>query len=35
MLSKTIACVRSYDEETEWMHFFIEDDELLQKYNSI
>ena len=35
MLSKTSAYVRSYDRETKWMYFFTEDDELLEKYNSI
>ena len=34
MLSKTSAYVKSYDKETDWMYFFIED-ELLQKYSSI
>ena len=27
--------VKSYDVETKWMHFFFEDDELLEKYNGI
>ena len=35
MLPKTSAYVKSYDEQTAWMSFYIEDDELLEKYNSI
>ena len=35
MLLKTSAHVRSYDGETKWMNFFIQDDELLKKYNDI
>ena len=34
MLPKTIAYVKSYDEKTKWMYFLIEDDELLEKYNT-
>ena len=32
---KMSAYVKSYDGETKWMYFFIEDDELLEKYNHI
>ena len=35
MLPKTSAHVQSYDGQTKWMHFLIEDDELLEKYNNI
>ena len=35
MLPKTSAYVKSYDGETKWMYFFIEDDDLLKKYNTI
>ena len=35
MLLKTRAYVKSYDGETEWMYFFIEDDELLEIYRGI
>ena len=35
MLPKTSAYVKSYDGQTKWMYFFIKDDDLLQKYNSI
>ena len=35
MHSKTSAYVKSYDGQTKWMHFLIEDDELLEKYNAI
>ena len=35
MLPKTSACVKSYHGLTEWMYFLIEDDELLEKYNTI
>ena len=34
MLSKTSAYVRNYDGQTKWMYFLIEDDELLEEYNS-
>ena len=27
--------MKSYDGETKWMYFLIEDDDLLEKYNSI
>ena len=35
MLPKTTAYVKSYDGQTKWMYFLIEDDELLEKYNTI
>ena len=35
MLPKTSAYVRCYDGQTKWMYFFIEDDDLLEKYNTI
>ena len=35
MLPKTSAYVKSYDGKTKWMYFFITDDELLEKYNTI
>ena len=35
MLSKTSAYVKSYDEQTIWINFLIEDDDLLEKYNTI
>ena len=35
MLPKTNAYVKGYDAQTEWMYFLIEDDKLLEKYNTI
>ena len=35
MFSKTSAYVKSYDGQTKWMYLFIEDDDLLKKYNTI
>ena len=35
MLPKKGAYVKSYDEQTKWMYFLIEDDALLEKYNTI
>ena len=35
MLPKTSAYVKSYDGQTKWMYFLIEDYELLEKYNTI
>ena len=35
MLPKTSAYVKGYDGQTKWMYFLIEDDELLQKCNTI
>ena len=34
-LPKTSTCVKSYDGQTKWMYFLIEDDDLLEKYNTI
>ena len=34
MLPKTSVYVKSYDGQTKWMYFFIDDDELLEKYNT-
>ena len=35
ILPQTSACVKRYDDETKWMYFLIEDEELLKKYNEI
>ena len=35
MLPKTSAYVKSYNAQTKWMYFWIEDDDLLEKYNTI
>ena len=35
MLPKTSAYVKSYDGQTKWMYFLIEDGDLLEKYNTI
>ena len=35
MIPKTNAYVKSYDGQTKWMYFFIEDDDLLKRYNTI
>ena len=35
MLPKTSAYVKSYDGQTKWMYFLIEDDNLLEKCNTI
>ena len=35
MLPKTSDYVKSYDGQTKRMHFLIEDDDLLEKYNNI
>ena len=35
MLPKTTAYVRRYDGQTKWMYFLIEDDNLLEKINTI
>ena len=35
MLPRTRTYVKIYDGQTKWMHFLIEDDELLTKYNTI
>ena len=29
------ACLKCYDGQTEWMHFLSEDDDLLEKCNTI
>ena len=35
MLPRTSTYVKSYDGQTKWMNFLIEDDDLLEKYNTI
>ena len=35
MLSKAITYVKSYGGQTKWMYFLIEDDDLLEKQNTI
>ena len=35
MLPKTSAYVKRYDGQTKWMYLFIEDDDLLKKYDTI
>ena len=35
MLPKTSAFVKSYDGRTKWVYFLIEDDDLLEKCNTI
>ena len=35
MLPKTTAYVKRYDRQTKWMYLLIEDDDLLEKYNTI
>ena len=35
MLPKTRAYLEIYDRQTKWMYFLIEDDDLIQKYNTI
>ena len=35
MLPKTSADVKNYDGQTKWMYFLSEDDDLLEKYNTI
>ena len=35
MLHKTSAYVKSYDNQTKWMYFFIEVDDLLEKHNIV
>ena len=34
MLPKTSAYAKSYNGQTKWLYFLIEDDELLEKYNT-
>ena len=35
MLLKISVYVKSYDGQTKWMYFLTEDDDLLEKYNTI
>ena len=35
MLPKTRAYLKSYDGKTKWMHFVVEDNDLLEKYDTI
>ena len=35
MLPKASTYVKSYDGQTKWMYFLIEDDDLLEKFNTI
>ena len=35
ILPKTSGYVKIYDEQTKWMYFLIENDDLLEKYNVI
>ena len=35
MLPQTSPYVKSYDRQTKWMYLLIEDDDLLEKYNTI
>ena len=35
MLPETSAYVKSYDGKTKWMYVLIENDDLLEKYNTI
>ena len=35
MLSETNAYIKSYDGQTKWMYFLIEDEDLLKKHNTI
>ena len=35
MLSKTSAYAKGYDGQNKWIWFLIEDDDLLEKYNTI
>ena len=35
MLLKTSCYVKIYDEQTKWISFLIEDDKLLEKYNTV
>ena len=35
MRPKTSPYVKSYDGQTKWMYFLIEDDDLLEKYNTV
>ena len=35
ILPKTTAHVKRYDGQTKWMYFLLEEDDLLEKYNTI
>ena len=35
MFIKTSVFIKRYDGQTKWMQFFIENDDLLKKYNTI
>ena len=35
MVPKTNACLKGCDGRTKWMYFLIENDELLEKYDTI
>ena len=35
MFPKASTCVKSYDGQTKWIYFLIEDDNLLKKYNTV
>ena len=35
MLSKTSTYIKSYDGQTKWLYYLIEEDGLLEKYNTI
>ena len=35
MLPKTSTYIKRFDGQTKWMYFLIEDDDLLEKYNTI
>ena len=35
MFPKTSEYVNSYDGQSKWMHFLIEDDDLLEKYDTV
>ena len=35
ILPKTTAYVKRYDGQTKWMYFLLEEDDLLEKYNTI
>ena len=35
MLPKTSTYIKSYDGQIKWMYFLNEDDDLLEKYNTI
>ena len=34
MLPKTSTYVKTYDRQTKWMHFLIQNDDLSEKYNT-